>query len=155
MNTAWYLHPTSCDLGSRTRPSSKFLRVRGGSRGGTLNGGRLPETSNCFCHPGKAGGLPLCAKTPSPGKWNGNREAHRADCVRIVHKHRNLLAHAPDRLHEEVSADYTDMIYAASAAEVAERRKAFLRKWRLKCRAVADSLEEAGDKLFTFTRLPP
>src|SRR3954452_7113068 len=62
MNTAWYLHPTSCDLGSRTRPSSKFLRVRGGSRGGTLNGGRLPETSNCFCHPGKAGGLPLCAK---------------------------------------------------------------------------------------------
>src|SRR5205085_10590700 len=54
--------PTSCDLGSRTRPSSKFLRVRGGSRGGTLNGGRLPETSNCSCHPGKAGGLPLCAK---------------------------------------------------------------------------------------------
>ena len=72
-----------------------------------------------------------------------------------VHKHRNLLAHAPDRLHEEVSADYTDMIYAANATEVAERRKAFLRKWRLKCRAVADSLEEAGDKLFTFTRLPP
>ena len=71
-----------------------------------------------------------------------------------VHKHRNLLAHAPDRLHEEVSADYTDMIYAASAKEIAERRKAFLRKWRLKCRAVADSLEEAGDRLFTFTRLP-
>jgi putative transposase len=71
-----------------------------------------------------------------------------------VHKHRNLLAHAPDRLHEEVSADYTDMIYAASAKEIADRRKAFLRKWRLKCRAVADSLEEAGDRLFTFTRLP-
>jgi transposase-like protein len=30
----------------------------------------------------------------------------------------------------------------------------FLRKWRLKCKAVADSLEEAGDRLFTFTRLP-
>jgi putative transposase len=27
--------------------------------------------------------------------------------------------------------------------------------WRLKCCAVADSLEEAGDKLFTFTRFPP
>jgi len=27
-----------------------------------------------------------------------------------VHKHRNLLAHAPQRLHEEISADYTDMI---------------------------------------------
>src|SRR5882724_7991567 len=71
-----------------------------------------------------------------------------------VHKHRNLLAHAPQRLHEEVSADYNDMIYAASAAEIEERRRAFIRKWRLKCKAVADSLEEAGDRLFTFTRLP-
>jgi len=72
-----------------------------------------------------------------------------------VHKHRNLLAHATQRLHEEVSADYNDMIYAASAAEVEQRRRAFIRKWRLKCKAVADSLEEAGDRLFTFTRLPP
>jgi len=30
-----------------------------------------------------------------------------------VHKHRNLLAHAPERLHEEISNDYRDMIYAA------------------------------------------
>jgi transposase-like protein len=72
-----------------------------------------------------------------------------------VHKHRNLLAHAPERLHEEVSADYTDMVYAATPQEVEARRKAFLRKWRLKCRAVADSLEEAGERLFSFTRLPP
>src|SRR4051795_10453234 len=72
-----------------------------------------------------------------------------------VHKHRNLLAHAPEALHEEVSADYTDMIYAASAKEVEARRRAFLRKWRVKCRAVADSLEEAGERLFAFTRLPP
>jgi transposase-like protein len=72
-----------------------------------------------------------------------------------VHKHRNLLAHAPEALHEEVSADYTDMIYAATAKEIEQRRRAFLRKWRLKCRAVADSLEEAGERLFTFTRLPP
>lgn len=71
-----------------------------------------------------------------------------------VHKHRNLLAHAPDRLHGEISADYQDMIYAATAKEVEQRRKAFLRKWQLKCRAVADSLEEAGERLFTFTRLP-
>ena len=72
-----------------------------------------------------------------------------------VHKHRNLLAHAPQRLHEEISADYNDMIYATSAAEVEQRRRAFIRKWRLKCKAVADSLEEGGDRLFTFTRLPP
>ena len=72
-----------------------------------------------------------------------------------VHKHRNLLAHAPERLHEEISNDYRDMIYAATKQEVEAKRKAFIRKWRLKCRAVADSLEEAGDKLFTFTRFPP
>jgi putative transposase len=70
-----------------------------------------------------------------------------------VHKHRNLLAHAPEKLHEEITADYTDMIYAETADEVETRRRAFLRKWRLKHRAVADSLEEAGDRLFTFTRL--
>ena len=54
-----------------------------------------------------------------------------------VHKHRNLLAHAPERLHEEISNDYKDMIYAQTKGEVEARRKAFLRKWRLKCRAVA------------------
>ena len=67
-----------------------------------------------------------------------------------VHKHRHLLAHAPDRLHEEISADYNDMIYAKTRQEIEAKRKAFIRKWRLKCRAVADSLEEAGDRLFTF-----
>jgi putative transposase len=72
-----------------------------------------------------------------------------------VHKHRNLLAHAPERLHEEINADYNDMIYAATREEIEARRKTFLRKWRLKHRAVADSLQEAGDRLFTFTRLPP
>ena len=72
-----------------------------------------------------------------------------------VHKHRNLLAHAPKHMHEELGNDYRDMIYADTAAEVETRRKAFVRKWRLKCRAVADSLEEAGDRLFTFTRLDP
>ena len=71
-----------------------------------------------------------------------------------VHKHRNLLAHAPERLHEEISADYTDMIYAETMKEIETRRKAFLRKWRLKCRADADSLEEAGEGLIAFTRLP-
>jgi putative transposase len=72
-----------------------------------------------------------------------------------VHKHRNLLAHAPERLHDEITADYTDMIYAATREEIEARRKAFIRKWRLKHRAIAASLEEAGDRLFTFTRLPP
>ena len=80
---------------------------------------------------------------------------------------RNLLDHAPKHLHDEISADYRAMIYASPmslgplalhwrpAQEVARRRKAFLRNWRLKCRAVASSPDEAGDRLFTFTRLDP
>lgn len=55
----------------------------------------------------------------------------------MVRKHRNLLAHAPERLHEEITADYNDMIYAAAREEIEARRKAFIRKWRLKHRAVA------------------
>ena len=46
------------------------------------------------------------------------------------------------------------MIYACTPKEIETRRNWFIRKWRLKCRAVADSLEKAGDRLFTFTRLP-
>ena len=59
------------------------------------------------------------------------------------------------RLHDEITADYTDMIYAATPQDIADRRKAFIRKWRLRHKAVADSLEEAGDALFAFAALPP
>ena len=72
-----------------------------------------------------------------------------------VHKHRNLLAPAPKKLHDEISADYTDMIYAKTVKAVEAKRKAFVRKWRLKCPAVAASLEEAGANLFTFLLYPP
>jgi putative transposase len=72
-----------------------------------------------------------------------------------VHKERNLLAHAPQHLHDEIKADFNDMVHAGSAAEVVAKRKVFLAKWRLRCRAVADSLEEAGERLFTFLRYPP
>jgi transposase-like protein len=56
---------------------------------------------------------------------------------------------------DELTEDHRGMIYADTAAGVEKKPKAFLCKWRLKCRAVADSLEEAGDRLFAFTRLDP
>lgn len=34
--------------------------------------------------------------------------------------HRNLLGRAPERLHEEITADYTDMIYTAAAERRSE-----------------------------------
>jgi transposase-like protein len=72
-----------------------------------------------------------------------------------VHKERNLLAHAPKHLHDEIKADFNDMMHARTAAEVVAQRKAFLAKWKLRCRPVAKSLEEAGERLFTFLRYPP
>ena len=72
-----------------------------------------------------------------------------------VLKERNLLAHAPQHLHDEIKADFNDMVHAGSALEVVAKRKTFLGKWKLRCRAVADSLEEAGERLFTFLRYPP
>jgi transposase-like protein len=72
-----------------------------------------------------------------------------------VHKERNLLAHAPKHLHDEIKADFNDMVHAKTAAEVGARRKAFLAKWKLRCQPVAKSLDEAGARLFTFLRYPP
>ena len=61
-----------------------------------------------------------------------------------VHKERNLLAHAPKALHDEVKADYTDMMYAENAEQVRKKRKAFLAKWRLRCRGVAGQPGRGG-----------
>jgi putative transposase len=58
-----------------------------------------------------------------------------------VHKLRNLVAHAPRKLADEIAADYSDMIYAKTAKEVEARRKAFIRKVASKMRGVATSLE--------------
>src|ERR687891_787376 len=72
-----------------------------------------------------------------------------------VHKERNLLAHAPKHLHDEVKADFNDLMHAKTAEEVLAKRKAFLARWKLRCRPVATSLEEAGEHLFSFLRYPP
>jgi hypothetical protein len=50
-------------------------------------------------------------------------------------------------MHEEIIADYTDMIYAAARQEIEARRQAFIRKWRLKHRAVADSASLASSQI--------
>jgi hypothetical protein len=72
--------------------------------------------------------------TFSENRLNRSRES---DILRRV-------AHAPERLHEEITPTTT-----TTRAEVEAHRKAFIRKWRLKHRAVADSLEAAGERLFT------
>jgi putative transposase len=70
------------------------------------------------------------------------------------HKLWNLLAKAPAHLREELAEDYRRMIYAESREAVEHARVAFARKWRLRCKTVSTSFEEAGDQLFTFTAFP-
>jgi putative transposase len=72
-----------------------------------------------------------------------------------VQQHRNLLAHALKKLHDERSADDSDMIDAADAQTVIAKRQAFLRKCKRKCRSLANRLEQAGDRLFPLLRYRP
>jgi transposase-like protein len=72
-----------------------------------------------------------------------------------THKLRNLEAKAPARLREELAEEYRRMIYADSRAAVAQAHGRFLKKWRLRCPAVIECLDEAGEDLFTFLRFPP
>jgi len=70
------------------------------------------------------------------------------------HKLRNLLAKAPAHLREELAEDYRRMVYADSREAVEQERARFLRKWRLRSKAVVSSFEEAGEELFTFLQFP-
>ena len=71
-----------------------------------------------------------------------------------AHKLRNLEAKAPVRLREELAEDYRRMIYAETRALVDQARTRFTKKWRLRCPAVVECLQEAGDDLFTFLSFP-
>ena len=71
-----------------------------------------------------------------------------------AHKLRNLEAKAPVRLREELAEDYRRMIYAETRALVDQARIRFTKKWRLRCPAVVECLQEAGDDLFAFLSFP-
>ena len=61
-----------------------------------------------------------------------------------------VTRHSASRLHRSRGGSTR-----SSSTVTARKRKTFLAKWTLRCRAVADSLEEAGERLFTFLRYPP
>jgi transposase-like protein len=62
------------------------------------------------------------------------------------HKLWNLLAKAPAHLREELAEDYRRMIYTPSREGVEQARVGFLRKWKLRCKAISFSLEEVSDE---------
>jgi putative transposase len=71
-----------------------------------------------------------------------------------VHKLRNLEAHAPKRLHEELRQGYREIVYAEDERAARRAWLRFTSKWKKQCPAVVESLEEAGAELLTFYRFP-
>lgn len=82
-------------------------------------------------------------------RWPG---LPRQRCV--IHKQWNLLGHAPQRLHDEIRADYHAIVYAEDTASARSAYGAFVRKWRRLHESVARSLEEAGEDLLSFMAFP-
>jgi len=72
----------------------------------------------------------------------------------VVHKLRNLLAHAPHHSHAAVTSDFHQLVYAADGTAAQRAYARMHRQWQLRCAAVAQSLEEAGPELLTFYRFP-
>jgi putative transposase len=71
-----------------------------------------------------------------------------------VHKLRNLLTHAPRRLHDELRDDYHAIVFAEDGAAARRAYLAFMKKWTKGCPGAVTSLEEAGAELLTFFRYP-
>ena len=72
----------------------------------------------------------------------------------VVHKLRNLEAHAPKRLVDEIRATFHAITEADSERAARAAYARFLRTWRKRAESVARSLEEGGDELLTFFRFP-
>jgi transposase-like protein len=72
----------------------------------------------------------------------------------VVHKLRNLEAHAPKRLVAEIRGDFQAITTADSLAAARRAYDRFLRVWRRRAESVARSLEEAGTELLTFYAFP-
>jgi putative transposase len=72
----------------------------------------------------------------------------------VVHKLRNLLAHAPHHSHAAVKADFHQLVYATARPDAERAYTRMHRRWLTRCAAVAASLAEGGPELLTFYRFP-
>jgi len=72
----------------------------------------------------------------------------------VVHKLRNLEAHAPKRCHDDIRAAFHAITEADSLRQARAASARFRRTWTRRAEAVARSLDEAGEELLTFFRFP-
>lgn len=72
----------------------------------------------------------------------------------VVHKLRNLEAHAPTRLLTDLRADFHTITDAETLGAARRAYDRFRRVWRSRAESVVRSLEEAGPELLTFYAFP-
>lgn len=72
----------------------------------------------------------------------------------VVHKLRNLQVHCPKASFAEMLADYRAIFDAPNRRSAKAAYDRFLKIWRRRCPAVAESMEEAGEELLTHFRYP-
>ena len=65
------------------------------------------------------------------------------------------MAHAPERLHDEITADYTDMIYAATPEEIGAAARPSSANGGSSIAPSPIAWRKPATSLFSFTRLPP
>src|SRR5437870_3063299 len=63
-----------------------------------------------------------------------------------VHKLRNLEAHAPKRLHDELREDYREIVYAEDEKAARRAWLKFTTQWKKRCPAVVESLGRSEER---------
>ncbi len=152
-------------LGGRVSPVP-VLAVLGVQRSGqkvlvhlSLRGSESTDAWAAVCEDLVARGVPapqLCVLDGSKGLRAAVERTWPAAAIQrcTVHKLRNLLTHAPRRLHDELRDDYHAMVFAEDGAIARRAYAAFRKKWTKGCPGAVASLEEAGAELLTFFRYP-
>jgi putative transposase len=152
-------------LGGRVSPVP-VLAVLGVQRSGqkvlvhlSLRGSESTDAWTAACEDLAARGVrapQLCVLDGSKGLRAAVERTWPAAAIQrcTVHKLRNLLTHAPRRLHDELRDDYHVIVFAEDGGAARRAYTAFVKKWGKGCPGAAKSLEEAGTELLTFFRYP-
>jgi putative transposase len=90
------------------------------------------------------------------GVWKAVRDvypkSHQQRCW--VHKMRNVLDKVPKQAEEEIREELRAMYYARNLKDALNLKAEFIQKYQHKYPKAVESLEEAGDRLFSYFAFP-
>jgi|WetSurMetagenome_2_1015567.scaffolds.fasta_scaffold151612_1 putative transposase len=98
----------------------------------------------------------LCTIDGSQGLRSAVRSAWPSAKVQrcVVHKLRNLEAHCPKKLLDELRSDFHAVSEATSEKVAKKAYERFIRLWKPRCEGVVESFVEAGEELLTHYAFP-